>query len=192
MKQCRRAPKQNDKERKRQGRTWRAKLVEDTLGDPGENAGHRIDPGFGILIEKIDHFHAVVEKLAAQEPIRQEDLPHNVDQVESLADEESQRPSVVIVQIPHEIIGQNVFLLGSILRLLPQREHVQTCPIPTRSIKQRQQQSTRTKTSSPSATKGATIISLQLSIVILQHFPRIAERDRKRPVNKHINKIQQN
>lgn len=63
--------------------------MEDALGDPGEDTGHGVNPRFGILIEEVDDVDAVPEKLAAEEAIRQEDLGHDVNQIEHLADEES-------------------------------------------------------------------------------------------------------
>ena len=53
--------------------------MENTFGQAGENASHRIDTRFRILIQELHNFHAVTQKLAAKEPIGQENLTYDVD-----------------------------------------------------------------------------------------------------------------
>ena len=122
--------------------TGRSELVEDALGDAREDARHGIDARLGILVEELHHLDAVARELAAQEAIRQEYLADDVHQVEQLAQEEAQRPAVVLVQVAHQVGGQDVLLALAVRRALAQRKHVHALddaahlpvPIPTRRV----------------------------------------------------------
>lgn len=64
-----------------------SELVEDALGDPGEDVDHGVDPLLLGRVDELDHPEAVAHELALEEAVHQVHLRDDVDQAEDLAGE---------------------------------------------------------------------------------------------------------
>ena len=90
-------------------------LVEGALGNPGKHPRHRVRPPLLLHLYEGGRGDAVGGELVAEEEVREEDLTDDVDQVETVGAEDVERPSVVFSESLHQVLGQGLNTLLSLL-----------------------------------------------------------------------------
>lgn len=113
----------------------RSVLVEGTLGNFGEDLGHRIHSFIGILLSEGEDLTPIGRELIAQEHVHEENLPDHIDKVEELTEEEAEGVKVVILDIGDEVV-ENEFLPPALVVLIydgrveVHDQHFDTTPFP--------------------------------------------------------------
>ena len=90
-------------------------LVEGALGHPGEHPGHRVGPALLLHLNKGGRVDPVLGELVAEEAVGEEDLTDDVDQVETVGEEDVDGPAVVFSERLHQVAGQGFDSLLSVL-----------------------------------------------------------------------------
>ena len=89
--------------------------------------GHGVGPLLLLQLGHGEHVRAVGGELAAKEEVHEEELPHHVQQVEELAEEELQSVEVVTMSVLHKIVHKN-FLSVCFLIVINHR-HIHICQL---------------------------------------------------------------
>ena len=88
---------------------WGAIFMECAFGHFGENPRHWIATFFWLHLSEAQHIAAIGGKFTTQEIIHEVYLHKDVDEVESLADEEAESIKIVSVEVLAEVIQENLF-----------------------------------------------------------------------------------